>query len=130
MLEPGIRDLARAKNFAALTFHLANGDAATHIMWVDADDEHVLVNTEIHRAKYRALTDRPRATVTIWDASNPYHYGEVRGDVVGEVRGAEARAHIDALSRKYNGTDYANPIQSERVILKIAPRRQILRGAH
>ena len=37
------------------------------------------------------------------------------------MRGPEARAHIDALSRKYTGADYATQIQSERVILKIAP---------
>lgn len=128
MLDPAIRDLAQGKNFAALTFHLANGDAATHIMWVDADDDHLLINTEIHRAKYTAMTARPKATITVWDATNPYRYGEVRGDVVGEIRGDEARAQIDALAQKYMGTDYAGEIHSERVILRIAPRRQIMRG--
>ncbi len=35
--------------------------------------------------------------------------------------GGEARAHIDARSRKYLGTDYANPIGPDgRIILKIA----------
>ena len=48
----------------------------------------------------------------------------MRGKVVETVTGPEARAHIDALSRKYTGHDYANPIQSERVILKVAPVRQ------
>ena len=43
---------------------------------------------------------------TIWDATDPYHYAEVRGTVVETVRGAEARAHIDALSQKYRGRDY------------------------
>ncbi|HEU0170041.1 MAG TPA: PPOX class F420-dependent oxidoreductase, partial [Acidimicrobiales bacterium] len=61
------------------------------------------------------------------DAANPYSYGEVRGEVVETVTGPEARAHIDALSQKYMGTDYGNPIQSERVILKVAPRRQFVR---
>jgi hypothetical protein len=36
----------------------------------------------------------------------------------------EARAHIDKLSENYTGGSYANPIQSERVIVKIAPIRQ------
>ena len=36
------------------------------------------------------------------------------------MRGDEARADIDALSHKYTGGDYANPIQSERVVLQIA----------
>ncbi len=38
-----------------------------------------------------------------------------------------ARAHIDALSQKYTGKPYAGAIQSERVILKIAPERQLAR---
>jgi len=43
------------------------------------------------------------------------------------VTGPEARQHIDELSNKYTGHDYQNPIQSERVILKIAPRKQLVR---
>jgi hypothetical protein len=44
------------------------------------------------------------------------------------VRGDEARAHIDALSQRYMGAPYGNPIQSERVILKIAPDRVHVHG--
>ena len=46
----------------------------------------------------------------------------MRGRVVETVRGPEARAHIDSLSRKYRGKDYdESAITSERVILRIAP---------
>lgn len=124
MLEPRIRDLARAANYAALTVIPASGHPMTHIMWIDADDEHLLVNTEVHRAKYKAMAADPRVTIAIWEGANPYVYAEVRGRVVGEVRGAEARAHIDALSRKYTGRDYALAVQSERVVLRVAPERQ------
>jgi hypothetical protein len=48
----------------------------------------------------------------------------VRGTVTEMVRGQEARDHIDALSRKYVGSDYANPIGAEgRVILKVTPTK-------
>ncbi|HVC26206.1 MAG TPA: PPOX class F420-dependent oxidoreductase [Acidimicrobiales bacterium] len=124
MIDPSVKDLARGKNFAALTTLFGDGQPQTQIMWVDADDEHVLINTEVHRQKFRNVERDPRATVTIFDATNPYHYAEVRGRVVETVRGDAARAHIDALSAKYTGAPYANPIQSERVILKIAPDRQ------
>ena len=44
------------------------------------------------------------------------------GQVVATIRGQEARAHIDSLSRKYRGKDYDDAaITSERVILRIAP---------
>jgi PPOX class probable F420-dependent enzyme len=120
-----VRDLAQAANFAAVTVHLKSGAAMTHVMWVDADDDHVLINTEVHRDKFKAVERDPRVTVTVWEKDNPYTYAEVRGRVVETVRGPEARAHIDALSRKYHGKDYeAGRIQSERVILKIAPEVQ------
>ena len=128
MLDPVIRDLARGKNFGSISFHLANGSIGTHVMWVDADDDHVLINTEVHRAKYKAIEANPHVTITVWNAENPYQYGEVRGTVASEVRGPEARAHIDSLAQKYTGADYDNPIQSERVILQIVPDRQRTMG--
>jgi PPOX class probable F420-dependent enzyme len=128
MLVEKIKELAQAKNFGAISVHLPDGTIATHVMWVDATDQHLLINTEVHRAKYRAVEKNPSVTVTVWDHENPYRYGEVRGRVVGEVRGAEARAHIDTLSHKYTGKDYAAQIQSERVILQIAPDRQRARN--
>jgi len=124
MIEPAIHTLATGKNFGTLSVHLPNGQIATNVMWVDATDEHVLINTEIHRPKYKAMQANPDATVTVWDSANPYRYGEVRGTVVDEVRGDEARAHIDALSQRYVGTAYQGQIESERVIIKIEPNRQ------
>jgi PPOX class probable F420-dependent enzyme len=127
MLEPAIRDLARDRNFAALSVRLPNGQIGTHVMWVDADDEHVIINTEVHRAKFKGMQADPHVTVTIWKLDDPYSYAEVRGVVTDTVRGQEARDHIDALSQKYEGKPYANQITSERVIVKITPERQIAR---
>ena len=128
MLDPAIRDLARGKNFAAFTVLLPSGQPMTHVMWVDATDEHVLINTERHRAKLQAVEADPRVTVMVWVAANPYHYAEVRGTVAGTVGGDEARRHIDALANKYTGGDYAGTIQSERVILQIEPARERVWG--
>jgi PPOX class probable F420-dependent enzyme len=127
-LEPVIRDLATGKNFGALCFQLPSGQLASHVMWVDATDDQLLINTEVHRAKYKAMQQNPDVTVTIWDLENPYRYAEVRGRVAGEVRGDDARDHIDRLSQRYLGQDYAATIQSERVIVRIDPVRQLTRG--
>jgi PPOX class probable F420-dependent enzyme len=127
-VDPAIVALAREPNFAVFTVLLSSGRPMSHVMWVDADDDHVLINTEVHRAKFRAVERDPRVTVTIWERDEPYVYAEVRGRVVETVGGQAARDHIDALSRKYRGRDYDQAsITSERVILRIEPERQYLR---
>ena len=127
-LEPEIYELARGRNFAALTTMLPDGHPQTQVMWIDANEQHLLVNTEVHRQKFRNVERDPRVTVMVWDEQDPYRFGEVRGEVVEKVKGDEAREHIDSLSQKYRGKPYGPTIQSERVILRIAPRRQIVRS--
>ncbi len=125
-IDDAVRALTAGPNFAALTTLFADGTPQTQIMWVDADDEHLLVNTEIHRAKFRNVTGDPRVTVTIWNADSPYQYAEVRGRVTGTVTGQAARDHIDTLAQRYMGVDaYPHPIQSERVILQVTPDRTL-----
>ena len=124
MLDPQIRDLAQGKNFAALTVIPASGHPMTHVMWVDADDEHVLINTELGRAKATAMDNDGRVTVAVWDTDNPYHYAEVRGMVAGTSTGQEAEDHINALSLKYTGAPYAFGDPTKRIIYRVAPDRQ------
>ena len=124
MLEDFVKELAGGANFATITTLLSDGSPATHVMWVDCDDDYVLLNTETGRAKFKNIKRDPRVSVVVWDANDPITYVEVRGRVVETVAGAPAREHIDKLSLKYDGKPYSNPIQTERVILKVAPDRQ------
>lgn len=127
-LDEDLRTLATGRNFAAMTTLFADGTPQTQVMWVDADDTHVLINTEVHRQKFRNVEADPRVTLAIIDHEDPYRYIEVRGRVVEVTRGDEARAHIDACSRRYFGRDYPNEVESERAILRIAPDRVNKRG--
>ena len=126
-LDPMVLELARGKNFATITTLLPDGHPQTQVMWVGTDDEHILINTEVHRQKFRNVERDPRVTVTIWDREDPYRFVEVRGEVVEKVRGQEARDHIDELSQKYRGGPYKTRIKSERVVLRISPLRQVIR---
>lgn len=127
-LDPDLKRFASGENFAVLTTLFADGSPQTQVMWVGADDEHVLINTEVHRQKFANVERDPRVAVTIWELGRPYAYIEVRGRVVDTVRGEAARRHIDELSNRYFGEDYPNEVTSERVILKIAPDRVLKRG--
>ncbi|HET8618090.1 MAG TPA: pyridoxamine 5'-phosphate oxidase family protein, partial [Acidimicrobiales bacterium] len=67
MLDETLRRLATGgKNIASVTTLLRDGTPQTTPMWVDADDDHLLLNTEVHRQKYKNIERDPRVTVTIW----------------------------------------------------------------
>ncbi|MGH1489361.1 MAG: PPOX class F420-dependent oxidoreductase [Acidimicrobiales bacterium] len=127
MLSERTKSLCEGKNFAALTTLFPGGQPQTQVMWIGCDDEHLLINTEIHRAKFSNTEADPRVSVMIWDAENPYSYVEVRGEVTETVGGQEARDHIDVLAQRYTGADYSPEVQSERVILKVRPTRELVR---
>jgi PPOX class probable F420-dependent enzyme len=114
--------LAKGPNLATVVTLMPNGQPQALLTWVDTDGENLLVNTEPQRQRSRNVARDPRITVLIHSAENPWDWSEVRGHVARTVGGDEARAHIDALSNKYVGHDYANPIGDQgRVILVVAP---------
>jgi len=120
-LDEDVVRLAKGKNLATVVTLMPSGQPQALLTWVDADDEHVLVNTEPQRQRSRNLRRDPRITVLIHSSDNPWDWAEVRGHVVETVNGDEARKHIDELARKYTGKDYAAPIGPEgRIILKVA----------
>ncbi len=122
MLSKKVKEFAKGPNFAVLTTMLPGGHPAGQVMWVDCDDEVLLINTETHRQKFKNIQRDPRVTVTIWKSDDPYEYVEVRGKVVETIGGSRARRHIDELALKYFGRLYDNSIiESERVILRIRP---------
>ena len=121
-LDDDVIRLAKGKNLATVATLMPDGQPQALLTWVDTDGEVILVNTEPQRQRSRNVAKDPRVTVLIHSAEDPWDWAEVRGHVVGTVSGDEARAHIDALSNKYLGKDYANPIGPEgRLILRIAP---------
>lgn len=126
-LHPATVELAQGANYGSISTMLSSGNVQTQLIWVHTDGERVVVNTEVHRQKFKNVQRDPRVTLTIRNEQDPYHYAEVRGRVVETVTGPEARAHIDQLSQKYHGQDY-NPddIKSERVMLWIVPERQTI----
>lgn len=124
-----VQKLTKGPNIAVLATLLPSGRVQAQPVWIDSDDECVLVNTEVGRTKAENVRRDPRVTVTVLDADDPYHYAEIRGDVVETVTGPEARHHIDDLSVRYTGKLYdPSAITTERVILRIAPRVERVSG--
>jgi PPOX class probable F420-dependent enzyme len=104
--------------------HLATlyPDGRPHVtpVWVDYDEdgEEILANTERGRRKERNARRDPRVGGSVLDPENPYRHLSFTGECV-EMTAEGAREHIDELAHRYTGEDYANPIQTERVLMRI-----------
>jgi len=118
-------ELLRGGNYAQLVTLNADGSPQITVLWVDADDEHVLVNTAEGRAKDRNLRRDPRAAVSVVRDGDWYRWISVTGSVASRVTGPEAESHIDALSRRYDGRPWSAVAGQVRVLYRIRPDRII-----
>jgi len=107
-LDEDVTRLARGKNLATVVTLMPSGQPQALLTWVDADDEHVLINTEPQRQRARNIARDPRITVLI-HGEDSQDWAEVRGHVAGTVDGDEARRHIDELSCKYTSCRASTP---------------------
>jgi PPOX class probable F420-dependent enzyme len=116
--------LAKGRNLATVVTLMPDGQPQALLTWIDTDGENLLVNTEPQRQKAKNIRRDPRVTVLIHSADDDWDWAEVRGRVVASIDGQQARDHIDELSRKYVGRDYANPIGPQgRIMYKIKPEK-------
>lgn len=118
------RDLLDRPIVVSLATLMSDGTPQVQPVWCSYDGNHILVNTEKGRQKYRNLSRRRTATVLAVDPDNDSRWLEVRGTVVDETE-TGASEHIDALAKLYIGVDkypFHQP-GDVRVMFRIAPRR-------
>lgn len=74
-------DLLERPVFCHLATIRADGTPHVNPMWFLWDGEFLSFTTSTKRAKYRELSERPSAAVSINDPEAPYRYLELRGTV-------------------------------------------------
>jgi PPOX class probable F420-dependent enzyme len=119
--DPGVRELLENPNYAVISTSNADGSIHSAVVWVDAEDGALTVNSATGRVWPSNLERDPRATVLVYEQSNPYEYLEVRGKAQGTTEGADE--HIDRLTKKYLNQDsypYRQPGE-QRVKFLISP---------
>jgi PPOX class probable F420-dependent enzyme len=123
------RGLLESKNFCHVGTIRKDGTPHVVPVWVDVENDEVLLNTAEGRA-WIANADRdPRVTLTVQNLENPYEYVEIRGRV-SERTNAGADEHINALAKKYLGVDeypYRQPGEV-RVKVRVSPERVKFNG--
>ena len=111
--------LIEGKNFAHLATLMKDGSPQVTPVWVDHDEDRILINTAVGRIKEKNVVRDPRVAISIIDQSNPYHRVVIRGKVIKMIRRG-ARDHINKLSIKYTGHTYNHVQPGEtRVIMMI-----------
>lgn len=119
------QELLRKPNFGVLGAVRPDGTPQLTTVWVDAEDDYVLVNTAEGRFKERYIRAHPQVSLYVRDEDDPYKWIAVTGDAELVSEGAEE--HIDKLAKKYIGQD-TYPWRSEgerRIIIRIKPTRVI-----
>ncbi len=122
-------DLFDKPTFAHFVTLDPDGQPHSTPVWIGYDDEQdrLLVNTERGRRKARNVAQDPTVAVSMTDPDNPYRFLSISG-VVEEITTEGAREHIDELSHRYMGEDYPNPIETERILLRIRADEVITGG--
>jgi PPOX class probable F420-dependent enzyme len=114
-------EILTGTNYATLVTVNSDGSPQSTVVWVDAAEGQVLVNTAQGRVKDRNVRADPRVALTIMPGGDAYDWISITGTVVDIETGERAERHIDELSHRYDGHGYTYTPGQVREILTIRP---------
>ena len=117
-------DLFRGDALAQLATLRPDGTPHLTPVWIDLEDERVVVNARADRLKAKYMQERGDVAVCIVDPANPYRYLTVTG-MVESVEGTGALQHMDKLAQRYLKVPkypWATPGE-RRLLFRIRPTR-------
>ena len=112
-------EIIEGKNFAYLATSMADGSPHVAPVWIDRNEDTLLINTVPGRLKQKNVSRDPRVTISITQEKDRYRHLFIRGKVIQQTKEG-ALDHINRLSRKYLGKDYPWG-DKNRIILRIKP---------
>ena len=116
-------NLLKGKNFASLATVNKDGSPQVSIVWIDYEDEVILINTAKGRVKTNNMQRDPRVSISITDSENPYYQVTIKGRVI-EITEDGAVYHINSLAKKYLNEERFPVVDDEvRVKIKISPEK-------
>lgn len=122
-LDHASRELLRAPNVAHLATTMHDGSPHTVPLWIDVEADRLLFYREEGSVGLRNLRRDPRVAISITDQSNPFRFCAVRGRVVEERDGPDAREWLHRLSVLYTGRRYPDPGPAPGVVVVVEPER-------
>ncbi|MFI6791533.1 PPOX class F420-dependent oxidoreductase [Nonomuraea sp. NPDC050383] len=125
-LSDSAKQILDAANIGVLATLNPDGSPQTSVVWVGTDGADVVISSQAGRRKVVNLERDPRASLSVFDLSDPERYVEIRG--VATVTEDEGRRLAVELAEKYEGEgageDYLRlPAEAVRVVIRITPQR-------
>ena len=132
MIPDSHKDLLVSPVHGVLTTMLPDGQPHMSVVWVDYDDEHVLLSSTLERQKGKNILLKPMVNIIVIDPKNVSRFIEIRGKVV-EITQEGAVDLVDQLTQAYTSGRKQHyygdifPVENReketRVIFKIMPAK-------
>tara|TARA_B100001093_G_scaffold282063_1_gene269478 strand:+ start:300 stop:740 length:441 start_codon:yes stop_codon:yes gene_type:complete len=108
--------------FCAISTHLNDNEIQTHLMWVDYEEDYLIINTEKERKKTENIRNNSNISLVVFHPTAMYSSWEIRGVVAEILSDHSADSHIDKLSLRYTGKPYRRELGEEWNYEKIKSR--------
>ncbi len=117
------KKLIDSPNLASVATLMPDGSPQVAPVWVDREEDIIVLNRTLNRQGYRNLQRDPRVALCIYDRNSTGVRVLIRGRVI-EMTEEGASEHADKMSLKYTGNpkyqNYENNTDA-RVIIRIEP---------
>ncbi|HEX8801838.1 MAG TPA: PPOX class F420-dependent oxidoreductase [Terriglobales bacterium] len=117
-LEPQIHALLSRPNFAHLSTLMPDGSPNNSPVWIDVQDDRILISSEESSLKVRNLRHDSRVAVSVVDFHDPYEEVQIRGRAI-EIRDDSTFEFLNHISHKYIGQNYPDRALEGVVVLVI-----------
>ncbi|MFC4010225.1 PPOX class F420-dependent oxidoreductase [Nonomuraea purpurea] len=125
-LSEAARRILDAPNVGILATINPDGSPQTSAVWVGREGDEVVISSQAGRRKERNLSRDARASLCVFDLTDPLQYVELRGTAT--VSEDVGRRVAVKLAEKYEGEgageDYlALPAEVVRVVIRLTPHK-------
>ena len=106
-LPEDLKEAIDSNAFCAIATHVSDNVIQNHLMWIDYEDENLIINTEKGRQKALNIRNNKNISLVIFKPDSMYISWEIRGFVKKIVDDVSANQQIDKVSIRYTGHPYA-----------------------
>ena len=121
-LPKDLKEAIETNAYCAIATHLNENVIQNHLMWIDYEDETLIINTEKGRQKTLNIRNNRNISLVVFKPDAMYISWEIRGIVEEVIDDEKANKQIDKVSKRYTGHLYARDNKTSWEDAKIKDR--------